>query len=166
MNETKPKQNHEVPERPKEEILTPNTEKEMPPKEVKNITSEILKSLDENYKKPDPPEGKIIKESHNPQKVIPKKIYCKDCVYYIEQSYRLENTTEGEDGRDICGFTLQTDYDPTGRKILKRYGEHEACKKCGRPFYDTRRIVYNKCVAKNADYKCVDFEGKSMWIRF
>ena len=87
------------------------------------------------------------------------KVYCKGCVYYIAHSPSLQNTAEEEDGRDVCGKTMTTYTDQVGREVLKRYGEHDECKKCGHSFYDTRTIIYTKCFIKNKDYDCVDFKA-------
>ena len=93
----------------------------------------------------------------------PIKNYCKFCRYRLKLVNSFLNNPavrEGENGRDICGKTLNTEINPIGETVIKLYGNDQRCDECGSVIQDKRKIRYQKCSEKNRDFNCKDFTPK------
>ena len=106
---------------------------------------------------------KIINKLKQKTKEIP---YGKNCQYYIDFSYQAEQQIKdlglkNKDGRDICGYTLETEINELGNEVFKKYGQKNYCGECGMPLTDSRRPIYRKCTERNRYKKCKDYLGKN-----
>ncbi len=86
------------------------------------------------------------------------KPYCKYCKYYLKYVERVKRDGSGDD--DICGQSLRTYIDEVGVEKFETYGDIQHCDECGAVNEDGRKVVYQKCLKKNAKFKCTHFDPK------
>jgi hypothetical protein len=108
----------------------------------------------------------VFKKIINKFKSKQQTPYGKNCQYFIDHSYEVEQMLQSlgvrdKDGRHICGFTLQTEVNELGDEVFKKYGTRNFCDECGMPQTDSRRPIYRKCTDRNRYKKCKDFLPKT-----
>lgn len=94
--------------------------------------------------------------------LIKLKSYCQDCTKwlpYIEafDGYQYAKDVPEDDGRNICGATVNHVKTVVGEQRLAMYEKETRCPHCDTILTDPRRIRYEKCDRKNYNFKCKDF---------
>ena len=86
------------------------------------------------------------------------QVYCKDCQFYIAFSNEIISIgKENEDGKDICGYTINLKRNHIGHESFTTQGDLVHCEECRCILADDRRPIYRKCKAKNRRKNCKDF---------
>jgi len=87
-----------------------------------------------------------------------KKIYCKECQFYIPFSQEIiQIGKESEDGRDICGYSISSEKNHIGNESIITQGDLVYCEECGSVLKDDRQPIYRKCKAVNRKKNCKNF---------
>lgn len=84
------------------------------------------------------------------------KPYCKRCIWHLPKVEGLK--VGGAADTDVCGETLQVEYDEVGNPRFRLRGDVTRCDQCGHMENDGRVVIYEKCFRRNKNLKCSHFK--------
>lgn len=121
------------------------------------------KILPVEIKKPELYRDKLINYFKNifnsDKKKEVKKVFCKNCVYYITKMNNPNSVSE-----HICGHYLETELDAIGNVVFKKYGHIEQCPSCKSILQDDTRVITRSCLEINRNNKCQLYKEKKSII--